>query len=161
MCNDIRLTLKRSTFNRHFKSSSTKQIKSWVLLVKCYLTIDIPFSQFLAITEIKQIQELSIYWSLDGVFHETDSASLVQKSDLIRFLEENRCEIISIRFLCNGLFEIESDGKSETVISVHEPAILNVEERNRDSMERDDLKSSLESTDKRLAEALLSTRRVE
>lgn len=130
-------------------------------MVKSYLTIDIPFSQFLAITEIKQIQELSIYWSLDGVFHETDSASLVQKSDLIRFLEENRCEIISIRFLCNGLFEIESDGKSETVISVHEPSILNVEERNRDSMERDDLKSSLESSDKRLAEALLSTRRVE
>jgi hypothetical protein len=115
----------------------------------------------LAITEIKQIQELSIYWSLDGVFHETDSASLVQKSDLIRFLEENRCEIISIRFLCNGLFEVESDGKSETVISVHEPAILNVEERNRDSMEREDLKSSLDSSDKRQAEALLYTRRLE
>jgi hypothetical protein len=130
-------------------------------LVKSYLTIDIPFSQFLAITEIKQIQELSIYWSLDGVFHETDSASLVQKEDLIRFLEENRCEIISIRFLCNGLFEVESDGKSETVISVHEPSILNVEERNRDSMERDDLKSSLDASDKRQAEALLNTRRVE
>ncbi len=130
-------------------------------MVKSYLTIDIPFSQFLAITEIKQIQELSIYWSLDGVFHETDSASLVQKEDLIRFLEENRCEIISIRFLCNGLFEVESDGKSETVISVHEPSILNVEERNRDSMERDDLKSSLDASDKRQAEALLNTRRVE
>jgi len=110
-------------------------------LVKSYLTIDIPFSQFLAITEIKQIQELSIYWSLDGVFHETNSASLVQKADLMRFLEENRCEIISIRFLCNGLFEIESDGRSETVISVHEPSIIDVEERNRDSMEREDLKS--------------------
>jgi hypothetical protein len=130
-------------------------------LVKSYLTIDIPFGQFLVITEIKQIQELSIYWSLDGVFHETDSASLVQKADLIRFLEENRCEIISIRFLCNGLFEVESDGKSETVISVHEPSVLNVEERNRDSMERDDLKSSLNASDKRQAEALLYTRRVE
>jgi hypothetical protein len=130
-------------------------------LVKSYLTIDIPFSQFLAITEIKQIQELSIYWSLDGVFHETNSASLVQKADLMRFLEENRCEIISIRFLCNGLFEIESDGRSETVISVHEPSIIDVEERNRDSMEREDLKSSLHEHDKRQAEALMYTRRVE
>jgi hypothetical protein len=129
-------------------------------LVKSYLTIDIPFSQFLTITEIKNIQELSIYWSLDGVFHETNSASLVEKSDLIKFLEENRCEIISIRFLCNGLFEIESDGKSETVISVHEPAILNVEERNVDSMERDDLKSSLAENERRRNDDLLRTRRV-
>jgi len=79
----------------------------------------------------------------------------------MRFLEENRCEIISIRFLCNGLFEIESDGKSETVISVHEPSILDVEERNRDSMEREDFRSTLDESDKRQAEALLSTRRVE
>ena len=129
-------------------------------MVKSYLTIDIPFSQFLTITEIKHIQELSIYWSLDGVFHETNSASLVEKSDLIKFLEENRCEIISIRFLCNGLFEIESDGKSETVISVHEPAILNIEERNVDSMERDDLKSSLAENERRRNEDLLRTRRV-
>jgi hypothetical protein len=119
-----------------------------------------PFSQFLTITEIKHIQELSIYWSLDGVFHETNSASLVEKSDLIKFLEENRCEIISIRFLCNGLFEIESDGKSETVISVHEPAILNIEERNVDSMERDDLKSSLAENERRRNDELLRTRRV-
>jgi hypothetical protein len=129
-------------------------------LVKSYLTIDIPFSQFLTITEIKHIQELSIYWSLDGVFHETNSASLVEKSDLIKFLEENRCEIISIRFLCNGLFEVESDGKSETVISVHEPAILNIEERNVDSMERDDLKSSLAENERRRNDELLRTRRV-
>jgi hypothetical protein len=130
-------------------------------LVKSYLTIDIPFSQFLAITEIKYIQELSVYWSLDGVFHETSSASLVQKDDLIRFLKENRCEIISVRFICNGLFEVESDGRSETVISVHEPSIVDVEERNRDAMERDDLKNSLAESDKRQAEALLFTRRVE
>jgi len=129
-------------------------------LVKSYLTIDIPFSQFLTITEIKHIQELSIYWSLDGVFHETNSASLVEKSDLIKFLEENRCDIISIRFLCNGFFEIESDGKSETVISVHEPAILNIEERNVDSMERDDLKSSLAQNERRRNDELLRTRRV-
>jgi hypothetical protein len=130
-------------------------------LVKSYLTIDIPFSQFLAITEIKYIHELSIYWSLDGVFHETSSASLVQKDDLIRFLNENRCEIISVRFICNGLFEIESDGRSETVISVHEPSIVDMEERNRDAMERDDLKISLAESDKRQAEALLYTRRVD
>ena len=130
-------------------------------MVKSYLTIDIPFSQFLAITEIKYIDELSIYWSLDGVFHETNSASLVQKDDLIRFLNENRCEIISVRFICNGLFEIESDGRSETVISVHEPSILDIEERNRDAMERDDLKISLAENDKRQAEALLYTRRVD
>ena len=129
-------------------------------MVKSYLTIDIPFSQFLTLTETKHIQELSIYWSLDGVFHETNSASLVQKSDLMRFLDENRCEIISIRFLCNGLFEIESDGKSETVISVHEPAIINVEERNVDSMERDDLRSSLAQNERRRNEELLRTRRV-
>ena len=130
-------------------------------MVKSYLTIDIPFSQFLAITEIKYIQELSVYWSLDGVFHETSSESLVQKNDLIRFLNENRCEIISVRFICNGLFEVESDGRSETVISVHEPSIIDVEERNRDAMERDDLKNSLAENDKRQAEALLFTRRVE
>lgn len=130
-------------------------------MVKSYLTIDIPFSQFLAITEIKYIQELSVYWSLDGVFHETSSESLVQKDDLIRFLKENRCEIISVRFICNGLFEVESDGRSETVISVHEPSIIDVEERNRDAMERDDLKNSLAENDKRQAEALLFTRRVE
>lgn len=130
-------------------------------MVKSYLTIDIPFSQFLAITEIKYIQELSVYWSLDGVFHETSSESLVQKDDLIRFLNENRCEIISVRFICNGLFEVESDGRSETVISVHEPSIIDVEERNRDAMERDDLKNSLAENDKRQAEALLFTRRVE
>jgi len=129
-------------------------------LVKSYLTIDIPFSQFLTITEIKHIQELSIYWSLDGVFHETNSASLVEKSDLIKFLEENRSEIISNRFLCNGLFEVESDGKSETVISVHEPAILNIEERNVDSMERDDLKSSLAQNERRRNDEMLRTRRV-
>ncbi len=97
-----------------------KHTKSCPLLVKSYITIDIPFSQFLAITEIKHIQELSIYWSLDGVFHETTSASLVQKEDLLRFLNENRCELISVRFVCNSLFEIESDGRSETVISVHD-----------------------------------------
>ena len=130
-------------------------------MVKSYLTIEIPFSQFLAITEIKYIQELSVYWSLDGVFHETSSESLVQKDDLIRFLKENRCEIISVRFICNGLFEVESDGRSETVISVHEPSIIDVEERNRDAMERDDLKNSLAENDKRQAEALLFTRRVE
>ena len=137
-----------------------KHTKSCPLLVKSYITIDIPFSQFLAITEIKHIQELSIYWSLDGVFHETTSASLVQKEDLLRFLNENRCELISVRFVCNGLFEIESDGRSETVISVHEPSVLDVEERNRDSMEHDDLRTSLNDNDKRQAEALLLTRRV-
>ena len=129
-------------------------------MVKSYLTIDIPFSQFLPLTEIKHIQELSIYWSLDGVFHETNSASLVQKSDLMKFLDENRCEIISIRFLCNGLFEIESDGKSETVIGVHEPSIFNIEERNVDSMERDDLKSNLAESERRRSDEVLRTRRV-
>jgi hypothetical protein len=130
-------------------------------LVKSYLTIDIPFNQFLLITEIKQIQDLSIYWSLDGVFHETTSASLVQKEDLIRFLQENRCELISVRFVCNGFFEIESDGKSETVISVHESSILSVEERNRDAMERDDLHDTLADNVRRHSEASLYTRRVE
>jgi hypothetical protein len=129
-------------------------------LVKSYLTIDIPFSQFLTKTEIKNIQELSIYWSLDGVFHETNSASLVEKSHLMKFLDENKCEIISIRFLCNGLFEIESDGKSETVISVHEPSIFSIEERNVDSMERDDLRSNLAESERRRADEVLRTRRV-
>jgi hypothetical protein len=76
-------------------------------------------------------------------------------------LNENRCELISVRFVCNSLFEIESDGRSETVISVHEPTVLGVEERNRDSMEHDDLRTSLNDNDKRQAEALLLTRRVE
>ncbi len=85
----------------------------------------------------------------------------VQKEDLQRFLNENQCEVISVHFLCNGMFEIESNGRNETVISVHEPAILDMEERNRDFMERDDLMSSLEENDKRKAATLLRTRIVE
>ena len=127
-------------------------------LVKSFLNIDIPFVDFLNITEIKQIHELSVYWSCDGVFHETTSAGIVQKEDLLRFLNENQCEVISVHFLCNGLFEIESNGRNETVISVHEPAIIDVEERNRDFLERDDLLSSLEESDKRKAANLLRTR---
>jgi len=130
-------------------------------LVKSYITIDIPFDHFLKITEIRQIQELSIYWSLDGVFHETKSSSIVQKEDVLRFLADNRCDIISVHFICNGAFEVESDGKSETVISVHEPSIVDVEERNRDSMERDELKDTLEENERRRGEALLMTRKVE
>ncbi|MFM9006767.1 MAG: hypothetical protein ACKOSR_14900 [Flavobacteriales bacterium] len=113
------------------------------------------------ITEIRQIHELSVYWSCDGVFHETTSAGIVQKEDLLRFLNENQCELISVHFLCNGLFEIESNGRNETVISVHEPSIIDVEERNRDFLERDDLMSSLEESDKRKAAVLLKTRIVE
>jgi len=86
---------------------------------------------------------------------------IVQKEDLQRFLNENQCEVISVHFLCNGMFEIESNGRNETVISVHEPAILDMEERNRDFMERDDLMSSLEENDKRKAATLLRTRIIE
>lgn len=131
------------------------------LLVKSYITIDIPFNHFLKITEIKRIQDLSIYWSLDGVFHETNSASLARKEDLMRFLDENRCEIISVRFICNGMFEIESDGKSETVLSVHETSIVDVEERNRDAMEHGDLQTSLDEADRRRSGAILQTRRID
>ncbi|MFM7728747.1 MAG: hypothetical protein ACKO7B_18760 [Flavobacteriales bacterium] len=130
-------------------------------MVKSFLNIDIPFVDFLNITEIRQIHELSVYWSCDGVFHETTSAGIVQKEDLLRFLNENQCELISVHFLCNGLFEIESNGRNETVISVHEPSIIDVEERNRDFLERDDLMSSLEESDKRKAAVLLKTRIVE
>ena len=135
--------------------------KHYATLVKSYLNIDIPFDHFLKITEIKQIQDLSIYWSLDGVFHETKSASLVQKEDVMRFLEENRCEIISVHFVCNGLFEIESDGRNETVISVHEPSVLDLEEKNRDYMHRDELSDNLAESDRRRSVAALHTRRVE
>ena len=130
-------------------------------MIKSYITIDIPFDHFLKISEIRQIQELSIYWSLDGVFHETRSSSIVQKDDVLRFLAENRCEIISVHFICNGLFEVESDGRSETVIGVHEPSILNAEERNRDSIEHDELNNTLEENERRRGEALLMTRRLE
>jgi hypothetical protein len=130
-------------------------------LVKSYITIDIPFDQFIRISEIKHIHELSIYWSLDGVFHETTSATLVQKEDILRFLDETRCEIISMHFICNGMFEIESDGKSETVISVHEPSIMEVQERNTDAIEHNDLKSNLYETQRRRNEQVLFTRKVE
>jgi hypothetical protein len=130
-------------------------------LVKSYITIDIPFSHFLKITEIKHIQDLSIYWSIDGVFHETNSAFLAQKEDLMRFLDENRCEIISVRFICNGMFEIESDGKSETVLSVHESSIVDVKERNRDALEHDDLQTSLNESGRRRSSAILRTRRID
>lgn len=130
-------------------------------MVKSYITIDIPFDQFIRISEIKHIHELSIYWSLDGVFHETTSATLVQKEDILRFLDETRCEIISMHFICNGMFEIESDGKSETVISVHEPSIMDVQERNTDAIEHNDLKSNLYETQRRRNEQVLFTRKVE
>jgi hypothetical protein len=130
-------------------------------LVKSYLNIDIPFDQFLKITEIRQIQELSIYWSLDGVFHETKSSSLVHKEDVMRFLEENRCEIISVHFVCNGMFEIESNGRSETVISLYEPSVVETEEQNRDYMHRDELHANLVESDRRKMVSVLHTRRVE
>jgi hypothetical protein len=144
-----------------FATTFNKQLLIRHTLVKSFLNIDIPFVDFLNITEIRQIQELSVYWSCDGVFHETTSAGFVQKDDLLRFLNENKCEVISVHFLCNGLFEIESNGRNETVISVHEPSIMDVEERNRDFLERDDLMSSLEENDKRKAAVLLRTRIVE
>lgn len=79
----------------------------------------------------------------------------------MRFLAENRCEIISVHFVCNGAFEVESDGRSETVISVYEPSIMDVQERNRDAMERDELKDSFAENDRKRGDALLMTRRVE
>lgn len=133
----------------------------YTTLVKSYLNIDIPFDQFLRMTEIKQIQDLSIYWSLDGVFHETKSASLVNKEDVMRFLEENRCEIISVHFVCNGMFEIESNGRSEMVISLHEPSVVDLEEKNRDYMHHDELHANLAESDRRRAVERLHTRRVE
>lgn len=130
-------------------------------MVKSYINIDIPFDHFLNITEIRQIQELSIYWSLDGVFHETKSSSIVQKEDVLRFLSENNCEIISVHFVCNGMFEIESNGRNETVISVHEPSILEIEEKNRDAMQREELSENLAESDRRRSEPALRTRVVE
>lgn len=130
-------------------------------MVKSYINIDIPFDHFLNITEIRQIQELSIYWSLDGVFHETKSSSIVQKEDVLRFLSENNCEIISVHFVCNGMFEIESNGRNETVISVHEPSILEIEEKNRDAMQREELIENLAESDRRRSEPALRTRVVE
>ncbi len=120
-----------------------------------------PFDHFLKITEIRQIQDLSIFWSLDGVFHETKSSSLVQKEDVMRFLAESPREIISVYFVCNGAFEVESNGRSETVLSVYEPSIMDVQERNRDAMEHDELKDSFAENDRKRGEALLMTRRVE
>lgn len=95
------------------------------------------------------------------MFHETNSAALVHKEDILRFLDETRCEIISVRFICNGMFEVESDGKSETVISVHEPSIMDVQERNTDALERNDLKTNLYETERRRNEQVLYTRKVE
>ena len=95
------------------------------------------------------------------MFHETTSATLVQKEDILRFLDETRCEIISMHFICNGMFEIESDGKSETVISVHEPSIMDVQERNTDAIERDDLRTNLNETERWRNEHVLYTRKVE
>ena len=85
----------------------------------------------------------------------------MQKEDVMRFLDENRCEIISVHFVCNGMFEIESDGRNETVISVHEPLILDLEEKNRDYMHRDELSENLAESDRRKSGAALHTRRVE
>ncbi len=79
----------------------------------------------------------------------------------MRFLDENRCEIISVRFICNGMFEIESDGKSETVLSVHESSIVDVKERNRDALEHDDLQTSLNESGRRRGNAILRTRKID
>jgi len=79
----------------------------------------------------------------------------------MRFLEENRCEIISVHFVCNGMFEIESNGRSETVISLYEPTVVETEEQNCDYMHRDDLHANLVESDRRKLVSVLHTRRVE
>jgi len=84
----------------------------------------------------------------------------VHKNDVLRFIRSNACEIVSIRFVCNKAFEIESNGRLETVISILDTSAFSQEEMLSDSMEQDQLPLENQSLPTPLEQSLLYTRKV-
>ncbi len=129
-------------------------------LIKSYINLEIPFEQFLEVAELHSITELSIYWHKDEEYHETTSTRAVHKFDLLRFIRANACEIVSIRFVCNNAFEIESNGRLETVVSILDKMAFSQEEMMSDRMQQDQLPIENANSAKALEESLLHTRKV-
>jgi len=129
-------------------------------LIKSYINLEITFEQFLEVAELHSINDLSIYWHRNQEYHETTSTRSVQKSDILRFVRTNLCEIVSIRFICNNAFEVESNGRLETVISILDNSAFNQEEVMGDSMQQDQLQVENGKMTFEMEESLLYTRKV-
>lgn len=129
-------------------------------LIKSYINLEITFEQFLEVAELHSITELSIYWHKDEEYHETTSTRAVHKDDVLRFIRANACEIVSIRFVCNNAFEIESNGRMETVVSILDKAAFSQEEMMSDRMQQDQLPLENGNSSRALEESLLHTRKV-
>lgn len=129
-------------------------------MIKSYINLEIPFEQFLEVAELHSITELSIYWHKDEEYHETTSTRSVHKEDVLRFIKTNACEIVSIRFICNNAFEIESNGRMETVVSILDKMAFTQEEMMSDRMQQNQLPIENDTRSKALEESLLHTRKV-
>ncbi|MFM7731429.1 MAG: hypothetical protein ACKO6L_10355 [Flavobacteriales bacterium] len=99
-----------------------------------HIMMDISLEEFLQRARIEHIHDLSIYWQRDEVFHETVSTRNVSPLDILAFIAEHDGLIISVRFICNQSFEVESNGKSETVVTSIESQRPPITERYSDSM---------------------------
>lgn len=129
-------------------------------MIKSYINLEIPFEQFLEVAELHSITELSIYWHKDDEYHETTSMRAVHKKDVLHFIRTNACEIVSIRFVCNHAFEIESNGRLETVVSILDKAAFSQIEMMSDGMKQDELPIHSMESQLNLEEVLLHTRKV-
>ncbi len=127
-------------------------------MIKSYINLEITFEQFLEVAELHTITDLSIYWHHNQEYHETTSTRSVQKADILRFVRTNLCEIVSIRFVCNNAFEVESNGRLETVISILDKSAFNQEEVKGDYLRQDQLQVG--SMSSLVEDSLLHTRKV-
>ena len=84
----------------------------------------------------------------------------VHKKDVLHFIRTNACEIVSIRFVCNHAFEIESNGRLETVVSILDKAAFSQIEMMSDGMKQDELPIHSMESQLNLEEVLLHTRKV-
>ncbi len=106
--------------------------------------MDISLEEFLQRARVQDIRELSIYWQRDAIFHETISTRSVSPLDVLAFFSEHDGEVISVRFICNQSFEIESNGKNETVLTALESQRAPISERYSDAVIQDDLEDNSE-----------------
>ena len=104
--------------------------------------MDISLEEFLQRARVQDIRELSIYWQRDAIFHETISTRSVSPLDVLAFISEHDGEIISVRFICNQSFEIESNGKNETVMTALESQRPPISERYSDAVIQDDIEDT-------------------
>ena len=107
-----------------------------------HIMMDISLEEFLQRARVQDIRELSIYWQRDAIFHETISTRSVSPLDVLAFISEHDGEIISVRFICNQSFEIESNGKNETVMTALESQRPPMSERNSDAVIQDDIEDT-------------------